>query len=274
MNNFKRSLNQSFYNKILIVMILCFSFSYSQSLQNIIEGNHRSSKNKARDEYRNPLETLQFFGLKDNMTVVEIYPGGGWYQEILAPYLNKNGQYISATYDPDSEEQRIKDRYKSEKDRLAAKKGLYGNAKMVPFKGNTYGEASSADMILTFRNYHNWVNDYSEFTKLRAMFNTLKPGGVLGVTDHRSNSTLDEKGYTCEPCMIKDAEAVGFIYIGSSQINSNSKDTKDYPGGVWNLPPTLSKNGLDEKILKKSQKEFKKIGESDRYTLKFIKPSL
>jgi len=273
MNNPKRSLNRSFYNKILIVMILCFSFSYSQSLQDIIEGNHRSSKNKARDEYRSPLETLQFFGLKDNMTVVEISPGGGWYQEILAPYLNKNGQYISATYDPDSDEQRIKDRYKSERDRLNAKKGLYGNAKMVAFKGNAYGEPSSADMILTFRNYHNWVGN-TEFEKLRAMFNTLKPGGILGVTDHRSNSIVDKKGYTCEPCMIKDAEAIGFIYVGSSQINSNAKDTKDYPGGVWNLPPTLSKNGLDKSILKKKQKELKKIGESDRYTPKFIKPSL
>ena len=106
------------------------------------------------------------------------------------------------------------------------------------------------------------------------MFNTLKPGGVLGITDHRSETIIDEKGYTCEPCMIKDAEAIGFIYVGSSQINSNSKDTKDYPGGVWNLPPTLSKNGLDKAGLKKRQKAFKEIGESDRYTLKFIKPTL
>ena len=273
MNKINFLFNKSFYNKILIVLILCFSFAYSQSLEDVIKGSHRSSKNKDRDEYRHPLETLKFFGIKNNMTVVEISPGGGWYQEILAPYLSNNGQYISATYDPDSEEQRIRDRYQKEKDRLLAKKDLYGNAKMVAFKGNSYGEVSSADMVLTFRNYHNWVGN-SEFEKLRAMFNTLKPGGILGITDHRSDTIVDAKGYTCEPCMIKDAEAIGFVYIGSSQVNSNSKDTKDHPGGVWNLPPTLSKNGLDKSGLKKQQKEFKKIGESDRYTLKFMKPSL
>ena len=273
MNKINFLLNRSYYNRILIALTLCFSFAYSQSLEDVINGSHRPLKNKDRDDYRHPLETLQFFGLKDNMTVVEIYPGGGWYQEILAPYLSKNGQYVSATYDPDSEEQRIRDRYQNEKNRLSAKKDLYGNAKMVAFKGNSYGEASSADMILTFRNYHNWVGN-TEFEKLRAMFNTLKPGGVLGITDHRSETIIDEKGYTCEPCMIKDAEAIGFIYVGSSQINSNSKDTKDYPGGVWNLPPTLSKNGLDKAGLKKRQKAFKEIGESDRYTLKFIKPTL
>ena len=273
MNKVKIFLNKSHYNKILIVLTLSSSFIYSQSLEDIINGSHRSSENKARDEYRFPLETLQFFGIKDNMSVVEIYPGGGWYQQILAPYLSKKGQYISATYDPDSEEQRIRDRYQKEKDLFSAKKDLYGNAKMVAFKGNSYGEVSSADMILTFRNYHNWVGS-TEFEKLRAMFNTLKPGGILGITDHRSDTTVDAKGYTCEPCMIKDAEAIGFIYVGSSQVNSNSKDTKDYPGGVWNLPPTLSNNGLDKSGLKKRQKDFKKIGESDRYTLKFIKPSL
>ena len=103
MNKVKIFLNKSHYNKILIVLTLSSSFIYSQSLEDIINGSHRSSENKARDEYRYPLETLQFFGIKDNMSVVEIYPGGGWYQQILAPYLSKKGQYISATYDPDSE---------------------------------------------------------------------------------------------------------------------------------------------------------------------------
>ena len=258
------------FSRSLILMSLSISFLFSQSLSDVISDDHRSAKNKARDEYRHPLETLKFFGLKDNMTVVEIYPGGGWYQEILAPYLNKNGQYVSATYDPESEDKRTQDRYKTEKARLANKKDLYGNAEMVAFKGNSYGEPASADMVLTFRNYHNWVGN-SEFEKLRAIFNTLKPGGVLGITDHRSNTTADDKGYTCEPCMIKDAEAIGFTYLGSSQINSNRRDSKDHPGGVWNLPPTLSENGLSKSTLKKRQKELKKIGESDRYTLKFIK---
>jgi predicted methyltransferase len=271
MNKHINILNRAMFGRAITLIVFSISFSFSQSLLEVIKGNHRSDKNKARDEYRHPLETLKFFGLKNNMTVVEISPGGGWYQEILGPYLSKEGQYISATYDPDSDEKRTRDRYKTEKDRLSDKKDLYGNALMVALKGASYGESGSADIVLTFRNYHNWVGD-SEFEKLRAIFNTLKPGGVLGITDHRSDTTTDEKGYTCEPCMIKDAEAIGFTYIGSSQINSNPNDSKDYPGGVWNLPPTLSENGLSKLILKKRQIELKKIGESDRYTLKFKKP--
>ena len=261
-------------NKRLLMVISAILFGQlgiSQSLQEVINGDHRSEKNKARDKYRNPIETLEFFGIKNTMTVVEISPGGGWYQEVLAPFLNKNGQYISATYDPKSEVKRDRDRYKSEKKRLAARKDLYGNAKMVSMTGNVYGEKESADMILSFRNYHNWVGS-SEFEKLRAVFKTLKSGGVFGITDHRSDSTVDEKGYTCEPCMIRDAEVVGFIYAGSSQINANPKDTKDYPGGVWNLPPSLRDRGLKKSEIKKMQKLYKQIGESDRYTLKFIKP--
>ena len=262
------------YNKrfsITLSQLLFGQLGFSQSLQEVINGDHRSEKNKARDKYRHPIETLEFFGIKNTMTVVEISPGGGWYQEVLAPFLNKNGQYISATYDPKSEVKRDRDRYKSEKKRLTARKDLYGNAKMVSMVGNVYGDKGSADMILSFRNYHNWVGS-SEFEKLRAMYNTLKPGGILGITDHRSNSTIDEKGYTCEPCIIKDAEAVGFIYMGASQINANPKDTKDHPGGVWNLPPTLSTNGLSKKNIEQAQKRYKNIGESDRYTLKFAKP--
>ena len=262
-------------NKKLLMVISTILFGQlgiSQSLQEVINGDHRSEKNKARDKYRNAIETLEFFGIKNTMTVVEISPGGGWYQEVLAPFLNKNGQYISATYDPKSEVKRDRDRYKSEKKRLAARKDLYGNAKMVSMIGNVYGEKESADMILSFRNYHNWIGS-SEFEKLRAMYNTLKPGGILGITDHRSNSTIDKKGYTCEPCMIKDAEVVGFIYLGASQINANPKDTKDHPGGVWNLPPTLSKNQLSNKNIDEAQKRYKSIGESDRYTLKFMKPN-
>ena len=268
-----RSIN---YNNIKFFitfsLILLGQLLFSQTLKDVIDGDHRSEKNSARDKYRHPIETLEFFGIKSTMTVVEISPGGGWYQEILAPFLNKNGQYISATYNPKSEVKRERDRYKSEKKRLAARKDLYSNAKMVAMIGSVYGEENSADMVLSFRNYHNWIGN-SEFEKLRAMYNTLKPGGILGITDHRSDSTIDEKGYTCEPCMIKDAEVVGFIYLGASQINANPKDTKDHPGGVWNLPPTLSKNQLSNKNVDEVQKRYKSIGESDRYTLKFMKPN-
>ena len=154
--------------------------------------------------------------------------------------------------------------------RLKNNKKLYGEPVVVSLSGSVYGEKESADMVLSFRNYHNWVGK-SEFEKLRAIYNTLKSGGVFGITDHRSGSTKDEKGYTCEPCLIRDAEAIGFRYVGASQINANPKDTKDYPGGVWNLPPTLSERGLEKASIKKMQKKYKQIGESDRYTMKYVK---
>ena len=257
--------------KVVIYIGLILATISAQSLEDVISGDHRSAKNKARDVFRNPLETLNFFGISNTMTVVELNPGGGWYQEILAPYLKDRGQYITATYDANSESEYRRNSYKAEMKRFKNNKKLYGEPVVVSLSGSVYGEEESADMVLSFRNYHNWVGK-SEFEKLRAIYNTLKSGGVFGITDHRSGSTKDEKGYTCEPCLIRDAEAIGFRYVGASQINANPKDTKDYPGGVWNLPPTLSERGLEKASIKKMQKKYKQIGESDRYTLKFVKP--
>ena len=257
--------------KVVIYIGLILATISAQSLEDVISGDHRSAKNKARDVFRNPLETLNFFGISNTMTVVELNPGGGWYQEILAPYLKDRGQYITATYDANSKSEYRRNSYKAEMKRLKNNKKLYGEPVVVSLSGSVYGEKESADMVLSFRNYHNWVGK-SEFEKLRAIYNTLKSGGVFGVTDHRSGSAKDEKGYTCEPCLIRDAEAIGFRYVGASQINANPKDTKDYPGGVWNLPPTLSERGLEKASIKKMQKKYKQIGESDRYTLKFVKP--
>ena len=257
--------------KSLLFLFIILALINAQTLDDVINSEHRSAQNKARDQYRNPVETLNFFGIKNNMTVVELNPGGGWYQEILAPFLKDKGKYVSATYDPDSESEYRRNSYQAEMKRLKANKKLYGKPIIVSLSGEVYGKEESAEMVLSFRNYHNWVGS-SEFEKLRAVYKTLKPGGVFGITDHRSDSTVDDKGYTCEPCMIRDAEVVGFIYAGSSQINANPKDTKDYPGGVWNLPPSLRDRGLKKSEIKKMQKLYKQIGESDRYTLKFIKP--
>ena len=257
--------------KSLLFLFIILALINAQTLDDVINSEHRSAQNKARDQYRNPVETLNFFGIKNNMTVVELNPGGGWYQEILAPFLKDKGKYVSATYDPDSESEYRRNSYQAEMKRLKANKKLYGKPLIVSLSGEVYGKEESADMVLSFRNYHNWVGS-SEFEKLRAVYKTLKPGGIFGITDHRSDSIVDDKGYTCEPCMIRDAEVVGFIYAGSSQINANPKDTKDYPGGVWNLPPSLRDRGLKKSEIKKMQKLYKQIGESDRYTLKFIKP--
>ena len=257
--------------KILVYILLIVPALNAQSLESVVGGEHRSAKNKARDQYRHPVETLNFFGIKNDMTVVELNPGGGWYQEILAPFLKKKGRYVTATYDSDSKSEYRRNSYDAEMKRLKNNKKLYGDPQVVALSGDVYGEKESADMVLSFRNYHNWVGN-SEFEKLRAIYRTLKSGGVFGITDHRSDEPIDQKGYTCEPCMIRDAEAVGFVYVGSSQINANSKDTKDYPGGVWNLPPTLRERGLKKSEIKKMQIKYKEIGESDRYTLKFMKP--
>ena len=257
--------------RITVFIIVIVSAISAQTLESVVSGKHRSMKNKARDKYRNPIETLNFFGIKNDMTVVELNPGGGWYQEILAPFLKNNGKYVTATYDPDSKSEYRQNSYKAEMKRLKDDKKLYGSPQVVSLSGDVYGEEGSADMVLSFRNYHNWVGN-SEFEKLRAIFKTLKSGGIFGITDHRSDSKTDQKGYTCEPCMIRDAEAVGFVYVGASQINANPKDTKDYPGGVWNLPPTLRERGLKKSEIKRMQSIYKNIGESDRYTLKFMKP--
>ena len=182
--------------KVVIYIGLILATISAQSLEDVISGDHRSAKNKARDVFRNPLETLNFFGISNTMTVVELNPGGGWYQEILAPYLKDRGQYITATYDANSESEYRRNSYKAEMKRLKNNKKLYGEPVVVSLSGSVYGEEESADMVLSFRNYHNWVGK-SEFEKLRAIYNTLKSGGVFGVTDHRSGSTKDEKGYTC-----------------------------------------------------------------------------
>jgi predicted methyltransferase len=257
--------------KITTYLLLTITALFAQTLDSVVSGKHRSQKNKARDQYRHPIKTLNFFGIKNDMTVVELNPGSGWYQEILAPFLKDNGRYVTATYDSDTKSEYRRNSYDAEMKRIKANKKIYGEPRVVQLSGEVYGEEESADMVLSFRNYHNWIGS-SEFEKLRAIYKTLKPGGIFGITDHRSDTTADQKGYTCEPCMIRDAEAVGFVYVSSSQINANPKDTKDYPGGVWNLPPTLRDRGLKKTEIKKMQSEYKKIGESDRYTLKFMKP--
>ncbi len=257
--------------KITTYLLLTITALFAQTLDSVVSGKHRSQKNKARDQYRHPIKTLNFFGIKNDMTVVELNPGSGWYQEILAPFLKDNGRYVTATYDSDTKSEYRRNSYDAEMKRIKANKKIYGEPQVVQLSGEVYGEEESADMVLSFRNYHNWIGS-SEFEKLRAIYKTLKPGGIFGITDHRSDTDTDQKGYTCEPCMIRDAEAVGFVYVSSSQINANPKDTKDYPGGVWNLPPTLRDRGLKKTEIKKMQSEYKKIGESDRYTLKFMKP--
>ena len=242
-------------------------------LKAVLAGNHRSPANKARDAQRHPLETLKFFGLHQSMTVLEIWPEAGWYTEILAPLMKDTGRYIAADFDPTASAA-----VKKMTDALAAKfagdPAAYGKAEtgvLFPMTNKLEpAPASSVDMVLTFRNVHNWMARDLQDTMMQVFFTSLKPGGRLGVVEHRApaDQPQDPKaksGYVREDVTIAMAEKAGFKLVGKSEINANPKDTKDYPKGVWTLPPTLIEGDHD-------RARYAAIGESDRFTLLFEKP--
>ena len=228
----------------------------------------RTAANVARDKYRHPAETLAFFGVKPKHTVVEIWPGGGWYTEILAPYLAKgDGTYIAAA--PAS-------RLSGMQKLMAADPALYGKIGTANFpilsEGGTPVPPGSADVVLTFRNVHNWMMGKAPFDAeaFRQMYAMLKPGGTLGVVEHRLPESADDarqlkSGYVKVSTVRRLAEAAGFKLAASSEINANSKDTTDHPEGVWTLPPSFA-------LQDKDRAKYAAIGESDRMTLKFVKP--
>jgi len=228
----------------------------------------------ARDVYRHPLETLHFFELQPDMTIVEIWPGaGGWYSEILAPLLRKKGKLYAAHFSAKSDIPFFTTSLDSYKKKLAAHPRVYKRVKLTtlqPPDQLTIAPADSVDRVLTFRNVHNWIKSGHDSLVFEAMFRALKPGGILGVVEHRGipDKTQDpaaKSGYVTEAYVISLAEKTGFETIGRSEINGNPKDTKNYPEGVWTLPPTLRLGKLD-------QEKYLAIGESDRMTLKFRKP--
>lgn len=244
------------------------------ALKATIAGAHRSEADRARDQHRHPLETLTWFGVKDNLTVVEVSPGGGWYTDILAPFLKDRGTYYAAGFDPESEVEYMRKGAQRFQEKLAANGELFGKTKVTilapPMKVDI-APAGSADMVLTFRNVHNWMANGQAENVFKAMFTALKPGGVLGVVEHRANANAphDPKavsGYVREDHVIKLAQDAGFQLVGKSEINANPKDTKDYPQGVWTLPPVLRLKEVDKE-------KYLAIGESDRMTLKFLKPA-
>ena len=241
-------------------------------LKSIIAGDHRTPGYAARDKFRNPLETLTFLGLRPDMTVVEIWPGGGWYTEIIAPYLKGNGKYYAAHRNRDTENARILAGIKRYDAKLKARPDLYGEVVVTELssKKTAIAPPGSADMVLTFRNVHNWMKFGFETTIFQAMYKALKPGGILGVVEHRADP--DEfpdpqalSGYVQEAQVIELAGAAGFKLLDTSDINANPNDTRDHPKGVWTLPPSL-------RLKDKDQEKYLTIGESDRMTLKFVKP--
>lgn len=237
-------------------------------LDAVLAGTWRSASDRVRDRYRHPKQTLEFFGVQPDQTVVEITPGGGWYAAILAPLLRDNGQYVAAVAAPapgKSADDTLKQKF-------AAAPAVYGDARVVTFdpKAPVFGPPGSADTVLTFRNVHNWVMAGTAPAMFKGFFNVLRPGGVLGVVDHRaaagaSLSAVKASGYLPVATVVKLATDAGFELEESSEINANPADTKDYPKGVWTLPPTLTLGDTD-------RAKYQAIGESDRMTLRFVKP--
>jgi predicted methyltransferase len=235
----------------------------------------RTAKFVARDMYRHPLQTLQFFGLRPDQTVVEIWPGRGWYMEILAPYLRDRGKYYAAIEAPDvaGAPKEAKENAAFLRKRIADDPARFGKVivtELHPPQLTEICPPGTADVVLTFRNVHNWIEAGTQQEQFDAFFTALKPGGVLGVVEHRGKPgiSLEEmykSGYVDEAYIKKLAATAGFRFDQESAINENPKDTKDYPEGVWTLPPTLALGDKD-------RDKYLAIGESDRMTLRFVKP--
>ena len=243
------------------------------TLKAAIAAPTRTPANVQRDRYRHPLETLSFFGVQPGSTVVEIWPAGGWYTEILAPYLKQGGgTYYAASMGAEGNE--------GMRRMMAANPALYGDIRLAAFPSWDASETrvpeGSADVVLTFRNVHNWQMGYQRDSQsygeeaFRQMFAMLKPGGTLGVVDHRLPESADAErernsGYVKVSTVRRLAEAAGFRFAGASEVNANPRDTADWPEGVWTLPPRLRLGDQD-------RERYLAIGESDRMTLRFVKP--
>lgn len=242
------------------------------SLAAAVDGPQRSAANRARDGARHPLQTLEFFGIRPDATVIEIAPGAGWYTEILAPYLHDHGRLYAAHEPADGtpEQRRARAAFR---DKLARDPQVYGRVVLGTLPASAFTDIhppGGADVVLTFRNIHNWITDGHFDETLRAFHDVLKPGGVLGVEEHRAAPGTDlahviASGYVPQDFVIARARAAGFVLAGTSEVNANPLDTKDYARGVWALPPTLRGGDVD-------RAKYQAIGESDRMTLRFIKP--
>ncbi|HEY9237125.1 MULTISPECIES: class I SAM-dependent methyltransferase [Phenylobacterium] len=254
--------------------------SRNMTLQEAVAGDWRLPADKARDPWRHPVETLQFWGLKPGQTVIEFWPGAGWYTDILAPYLAANGgRLIAANLEPsDPASAEIVEAYRA---RLAAKPKLYGQVEITAFGGASgpVAPADSADLVLFLRNLHNWMAAGIAEKAFKDAFAALKPGGVLGVEEHRApaggvQDVMAAEGYVQEAYVLKLAQEAGFVLDKSSEINANPKDTKDHPFGVWTLPPVRLTAPRGEPANPSFDRaKYDAIGESDRMTLRLVKPA-
>jgi len=240
-------------------------------LTSLLAAPHRSPGNVARDRFRHPLEVISFFGVREDSTVVEILPGNaGYYLEILAPFLRDNGLYIAADRDDTAPPNYLED-HRRLLARLAAEPDLYDKVQVSSFNAGRHEIAppASVDVVMSFRNIHNWIDRNELEASLRVFHRALKPGGVFGIVGHRGRDHLPQEvqtkdGYVRQDAAIALIEKAGFVFDGSSEINANPKDTKDHPAGVWALPPTYRLKDQD-------RARYQEIGESDRFTLRFVR---
>lgn len=265
--------------KILLALLLVgaatplYAAEHDAALAQAIAGKHRSQEHKQRDKYRHPQQTLAFFDVKNDMTVVEVWPGAGWYTEILAPYLKDRGKLYAAHFSADAEQGFYRKNLNEFIGKMQSRPKIYGKVELTVLQPPKYMQIApdaSADRVLTFRNVHNWMKDDQAAAVFKAMYRALKPGGILGVVEHRNSPAIPqdpkaESGYVSEDYVIALARNAGFEFLEKSEINANAKDTKDYPAGVWSLPPAL-------KLKDKDREKYLSIGESDRMTIKFLKP--
>ncbi len=241
-------------------------------LQQAIASPSRSEKFVARDSVRHPAEELAFFGLRGNQTVVEVAPGGGYWTEILAPYLATHGKLYVATDFPGASAEGDQGLDRLHK-RFAADPARFGKVVITGMgsQPSDIAPPGSADLVVTFRNLHNWMYDGSVEVVLADFYRALKPGGILGIEEHRARADKPqdpkaENGYVREDYAIALAKKAGFELVGKSEINANPKDTADWPKGVWTLPPVLALGEVD-------RAKYLAIGEADNFVLKFKKPA-
>lgn len=246
-----------------------------EMLDKIIASQHRRPGNAARDTSRHPKETLQFFGIDPDMTVIEVGPGAGWYTELLAPLLAKKGLLVVNSSDPEGPETESSIYYsRRTRDFLASNADLYGKVEVViPSKPGEFelGKESYADAVLIVRGLHGAARRGELAVTLKEVSRVLKPGGILGIVQHRGTEGADlvksaAHGYVAQGWLTKQVEAAGFSSVGASELNGNVKDNHEHPEGVWTLPPTLTLGDQDKK-------KYEAVGESDRMTLKFQKPA-
>jgi predicted methyltransferase len=244
----------------------------AEALTGILAADYRPEENRARDRYRHPKETLLFFGIRPEMSVLEVWPEPGWYTEVIAPLVRDKGKYYAAVIAADPESKYIAQRLEKYRQKLAERPDLYDHVAVVSFPadGSDAVPPASVDMVVTFRNIHNWMSRGMTAQAFATMYRALRPGGVLGVVEHRGNPAVAQdpnakSGYVNEEYAIKLIEAQGFRLVGKSQVNANPRDTKDYEQGVWTLPPTY-------RLGDKDHDKYAAIGESDRFTLRFVKP--